>query len=140
MAEFPPSQHLHDLIQAHITISGWQSFIGVMPDSPDRAIMITDTIGAEPNPKYLLDFPRCQLLVRGNANGYLDTFREAKAIKDLLLGVPSQDINGDRLVSVTISGDQAFIGRDENMRPLFTTNFDLIIEPQSTANTNRVAL
>ncbi len=140
MAEFPASEHMKDLLAAHVGASGWTIESGVMPDSPDRVIMISDTVGIEPNPKWLLDFPRAQVLVRGNANGYLDTFREAKAVKDILLGVDSQDINGDRLVSITISGDLAFIGRDEDMRPMFSINFDLIIEPQVVANSNRAAL
>jgi uncharacterized protein (UPF0297 family) len=70
----------------------------------------------------------------------LDTYRESKTVKELLLGVQSQDINNDRLVSVVISGDHAFIGRDENMRPLFSLNFDLIVEPQGTVSSNRVEL
>ena len=102
--------------------------------------MISDTGGVEPNPKWLLDFPSCQIMVRGNSSGYLDTFREAKAVKDILLGVDSQDINLDRLVSVTMNGDLGFIGRDEDMRPLFSMNFALIVEPQVVGNSNRSAL
>jgi hypothetical protein len=136
----PPSALLKWLLEPHVLVSGWDIHIGTMPHKPDRAIAISDQIGAEPNPKYLLDFPRCQVLVRGNANGYLDTYRESKTVKELLLGVQSQDINNDRLVSVVISGDHAFIGRDENMRPLFSLNFDLIVEPQGTVSSNRVEL
>ena len=140
MAEFPASEHMKDLLATHVGSSGWAVEIGTMPDEPNRVIMISDTIGAPPNPKWLLDFPRAQVLVRGNTSGYLDTFREAKAVKDILLGVQSQDINGDRLVSIVISGDAAFIGRDESMRPMFSINFDLIVEPQVVANSNRAAL
>lgn len=140
MAEFPPSEHLKDLITAHVTLSGWQVDISAMPDDPDRAVAISDTGGVEANPKYLLDFPTCQIMVRGEVNGYLDTYREAKAIKDLLLGIDSQDINGDRLVSVTMNGDLGFIGRDETMRPLFSMNFALITEPQVVGNSNRLPL
>lgn len=102
--------------------------------------MISDTGGLDPNPKYLLDFPTCQAMVRGNVSGYLETFREAKAVKDILLGVDSQDINLDRLVAINQNGDLGFIGRDEQNRPLFTINFALIIEPQVVANSNRIAL
>ena len=140
MAEWPASEHLKDLLAAHVAVSGWQIEIGTMPDTPSQVIMISDTPGAPPNPKWLLDFPRCQTLIRGEANDYLSTFREGKAVKDILLGVQSQDINGDRLVSITIAGDQAFIGRDESMRPMFSINFDLIIEPQLVADSNRLAL
>lgn len=141
MAEVPPSEHLKQLLTTHVASSGWQVEIGSMPKDPDRIIMITDTIGLDANPKFLLDFPTCQVMVRGNTNGYLDTFREIKAVKDLLLGVYSYDTaNGDRMVSITQNGDIGFIGRDENMRPLWTSNYALIIEPQTVANSNRIAL
>ncbi len=141
MAEFPASEHLKDLLATHVGVSGWAIEVGAMPATPDKVIMISDTGGwDDPNPRYLLDFPTCQVMVRGEANGYLDTFREAKAVKDNLLGVPSQDINNDRLVSITMRSDAGFIGRDEKQRPLFSINFALIIEPQVPAVGNRVAL
>jgi hypothetical protein len=140
MAEFPPSEHLKDLLFVHVSISGWEVHIGTMPNDPDNVIMVSDTVGVDPNPKWLLDFPGAQILVRGGANNYMNTWREAKAVKDLLLGVISQDINGDRLVAVNMQGDLGFIGRDESMRPLFSMNFALIIEPQSVGNSNRLAL
>ncbi len=140
MAEFPASSHLKDILTTHVGISGWQIEIGAMPKSPDRIIMISDTGGLEPNPKYLLDFPTCQTMIRGKVSGYLDTYREARAVKDLLLGVDAQVINDDRIDGIIQNGDLAFIGRDEQMRPLFTINFALFVEPQTSGNSNRVAL
>ena len=141
MAVFPPSTILRDLLMTHVATSGWGLEIGAMPDSPDRSIQITDTVGIEPNPKYLLDFPTAQIMIRGNANGYLDTWREAKTVKDLLLGIDSYTTaNGDRMVSITQNGDLGFIGRDGNMRPMFTINFALIIEPADSTETHRTLL
>lgn len=142
MAEFPPSTTLRDLLVAHVATSGWQLEIGAMPDSPDEVIQLTDTVGIEPNPKYLLDYPTVQVMTRGSANGYLDTYREAKAVKDLLLGIDSfTTADGDRVVSITQNGDgPGLIGRDSKMRPMFTLNFALIIEPQVVDNSNRIAL
>ncbi len=140
MPEFPASVGAKALIAAHAAISGWQIEVGVMPDTPDKIITISDTGGQDPNPKWLIDFPSLQVMVRGNVSGYLDTFVEAKAVKDLLLGVTSQDISGDRWVSITQNGDLGFIGRDEDQRPLFTVNFALIIQPQVVANSNRLPL
>ncbi len=135
-----PTEHLRSLLTTHVGISGWQVETGAMPPKPDRVIMLTDTVGVEPNPRYLLDFPAAQIMVRGEVGGYLATYAEAKAVKDLLLGLDSQDIGGDRMVSITQNGDLGFIGRDENDRPLFTINFALIIEPATSAETNRIAL
>lgn len=142
MAEFPPSEYLKDLLAAHVATSGWALEIGAMPDADDECIQITDTVGLESNPKYLLDFPTVQTMVRGKANGYLDTYREAKAVKDILLGIDSfTTADGDRVVSVTQNGDLGFIGRDSKMRPMFTINWALIIEPQvPVGDSNRIAL
>lgn len=129
-----------DLLTPHVGTSGWAIEIGAMPDTPNKLIGVYDTGGVDPNPKWLLDFPTLNIIVRGEINGYLDTYREAKAVKDILLGVDSQDLNGDRWVSVLMNGDMGFIGRDEAERPTFSMNFSLIIEPQSVANSNRLAL
>ncbi len=141
MPENPPSVGIKAILAAHVAVSLWVIEIGTMPDTPDRIIVLTDTGGIEPNPKWLLDFPTVQVMIRGNANGYLDTFREAKAVKDLLLGIDSfTSADGDRWVSLTQNGDMAFIGRDDGMRPLFTINIAIILEPQLVANSNRLAL
>lgn len=141
MAEVPPSDILRGLLTTHVGTSGWELHTGAMPDTPDEVIMLTDTMGLDPNPKWTLDFPACQVMVRGQVSGYLDTYREAKAVKDLLLGVDSFTTgDGDRLVSITQNGDLGGIGRDENMRPLFVINFALIVEPQVVGNSNRSAL
>ncbi len=142
MAEFPPSKMLKDLLVTHVASSGWQLEIGAMPDSPDEVIQLTDTVGIEPNPKYLLDYPSVQVMTRGSANGYLDAYRESKAVKDLLLGIDSfTTADGDRVVSITQNGDLGFIGRDSKMRPMFTINWALIIVPQvPVGDSNRIAL
>ena len=141
MAEFLASEEAKKLIATHVAGSGWQTEIGAMPETPDKIIMISDTGGQDPNPKWLLDFPTIQVMVRGIISGYLATAREAKAVKDLLLGIQSfTTTEGDRWVSVTQNGDLGFIGRDENMRPMFSVNFALIIEPQVVGNSNRLAL
>lgn len=136
----PASVGAKTVITAHAAVSGWQIEIGVMPDTPDKVIVISDTGGLDPNPKWLIDYPTLQVMVRGNTSGYLDTFTEAKAVKDLLLGLTSQDISGDRWVSITQNGDLMFLGRDEDMRPLFSVNFALIIEPQVVVDSNRLPL
>lgn len=141
MAEFLASEEAKKLLVAHVATSGWQTEIGAMPKTPDKIIMISDTGGQDPNPKWLLDFPTIQVMVRGIVSGYLATAREAKAVKDLLLGIDSFTTSeGDRWVSVTQNGDLGFIGRDETQRPLFSVNFALIIEPQVVGNSNRLAL
>jgi len=140
MAEYPASVGAKSFLTTHVGISGWQIEIGAMPDKPDKVIAIYDTGGQAPNPKWLLDFPSLQVMVRGAVGTYLTTFVEAKAVKDILLGAYSQNLNGDRWVSITQNGDLGFLGRDEDERPLFSVNFALIIEPQTVTNSHRLAL
>lgn len=140
MAEYPASVGARDLIAAHVVTSGWTTEVGAMPDEPNKVISINDTGGLEPNPKWLLDYPTLQVMVRGDVNGYLATFQEAKTVKDILLGLTSTDLNGDRWVSITQNSDLGFIGRDDQMRPIFSMNFALIIQPQTVADSNRLPL
>lgn len=141
MAELPISDGAKSLLTSHVSSSGWTIEIGVLPATPDKVIMISDTGGFDPNPKWLLDFPTLQILVRGVVGGYLATWAEGKAVKDILLGLSSADVNDDRWDAVNILSDLSFIGVDENHRPQFTINFALIVEPQVPAGTtNRSAL
>lgn len=140
--EYPPSYWMKSLLTTHVASSGWQIEVGVMPENIDKVIGIIDTQGVAPNPKWLRDFPRVQVMVRGKPNSYIETFREAKAVKDILLGIDSQDleVGGDRLVAINLLNDLGFIGRDDGQRPMFSMNFDLIIEPFASSNTHRAAL
>lgn len=120
--------------------SGWGIFIGKLPSKPETAIAITATGGLASNPKYLLDYPSLQVLVRGAKNGYQAAELKARNVKDVLLGLSSQIVNSDKWVQVNMIGDVAFMGFDENDCPLFSVNFSLIIEPATSTGTHRVAL
>lgn len=120
--------------------SGWSIHIAKEPAKPNTTITITATGGLPANPAYLLDYPNVQVRVRGDVSSYQSAEAKAREVKDALLGVPSQDLNGDRWVSITQLTDIVSLGFDENDRPLFSVNFACIIEPATTALTNRVPL
>lgn len=120
--------------------TGWGIYISKQPDAPNSVITLFNTSGRPPNPKWLLDYPSLNARVRGDKGDYVGAEVKAREVKDVLLGLDSQDINGDRWVSVTMPGDLAFIGYDENERPLISLNFRLIIEPAVSGLTNRDAL
>lgn len=120
--------------------TGWGIFIGREPTTPDTAIIIARSGGLSPNPKWLLDYPNIQVRVRGAKHNYSGAHDKGEEIKDLLLGITSQDVDGDRWVSITMPGDMGFIGYDENDRPHFSLNFQMIVEPGVPAVTNREAL
>lgn len=111
--------------------SGWGIFLGKLPTAPDTAIAITSSSGSPSNPKYLIDYPSVQVLVRGAKNGYEAAYDKALAVQNALLGLPSQTVNGDLWVQVNQIGSIAEMGFDDNNRPLVSVNFALIVEPAS---------
>ena len=119
----------------------WSMHISKLPNKPDKAIAIFDSGGAETaNPKWLLDYRTFQVMVRGGANDYVEAFNKTAEVKDALLGLPAQTVEGDRWDGVTLIGDITFVGRDENDRPMLSVNFRVIIEPADNALTNREVL
>lgn len=134
------AQGIKDQLTTHVATSGWTLEIASLPPEPDKVSMITITGGESPNPKWLLDFPTAQVLVRGIVGGYFATESEAVAVKDILLGKASQTVNGDRWVSITMASDVGYIGMDEEQRPMFSVNFRFIIEPAASGDTQRQAL
>lgn len=120
--------------------AAWGIFIGKVPPTPQAAIAVVTTGGLPSNPKYLLDYPSVQVLIRGVANGYAAARVKAQAVKDVLLGLESQVINGDKWVHLNTLGDIQSLGYDENNCPMFSLNFSLIIEPATNVLTNREPL
>jgi len=140
MSDTPPSELIKSVITTYVGTTTWTIETGRMPDSPNQVVVLMDTGGEPANPKWLLDFPTVQIMVRGNVGGYLAAYALIKNLKDLCLGVNSQDIGTDRLVSVTQITDVLTLGNDDNDRPTFSLNLQLITEPGTSANTNRLAL
>lgn len=140
-----PAEGAKDLLETasvgvFAATTGWGIFVAREPMTPDQAITIYDTGGLAPDPKWLLDYPSIQVRIRGSKGDYQGTFNKAKQCKDVLLGCPSLNLNGDRWVSITGLGDVISLGYDDNERPLFTTNFRLIIQPATSVDTKRQAL
>lgn len=118
--------------------TGWGIFISKMPDEPDSIVSIMETGGFPANPRWLIDYPSVQVMIRGDKGGYQAAKAKALAVRDALLGLPSQVINGDGWDSITDIGGLIELGYDDSNRPKFSTNFSLIIEPAT--GTNRLAL
>ncbi len=124
-----------------IPANTWQIEIGKLPESPDQVIAIMNSTGKAPNPKWAIDYPSVQAIIRGKSNnGYTDAKSKAQDIKDVLLGLPSGEVNGDIIVAVNMIGDIASMGFDTSDRPLFSVNFSLIVEPAISELSNRTAL
>lgn len=115
----------------------WSINIGKFPKKPDRCILLTDSGGRAPNPQWLVDYPTVQVKIRGGENDYealaggAGTDGKVDDVVNALLGLDSQTINGDIWVSVSMIGARNFVGYDDNSRPTFSLNFQLIINPSS---------
>lgn len=120
--------------------SSYLIVISRLKDAPDRQIVLYDTGGQEPNPQWLVNYPTIQATIRGASDDYVNTYARAQQVFDVLVGLPSQDLNGDRWVSVTSLGGINNLGYDDKDRPRFTINLRLIIEPATNALTHRESL
>ena len=142
-----PAEHLMAIIIAAaipgVAIGGttWRLAAGRLTDSPDTQICLYDSPGEHPSSKWLLDYPYCQVLVRGAPDGYSDARQMVSNIYDVLLGAfPRAMGNGDNIDAITVVGTPSFIGSDIKNRPTISTNYRIILEPVASSYTNREPL
>lgn len=118
----------------------WAIYVGKMIDKPDRQICCYDIAGQPPNPKFLLDYPVVQIVIRGAPQDYAAVRLMAQNVQDVLLGQFPRAYNSDSWDAITVLSPLHLMGVDENDRPSFSTNFRAIIEPAASPYTNRVPL
>ncbi len=138
----PSKECIEILLAASIVGSptqSWPAFVGGLQSTPDAQVSVVDTPGQTPNPKYLVDFPTIQVMVRGAPNGYEDAWAKGLAIKDKLLGMDPYNHSTSRWDGVTGLGD-LMLRNDENSRPLIAVNFRIIREPSSAPGSARESL
>lgn len=137
-----PSEILKDILVSEGFIFGgltdWAIFIARRPESPDAVVVLYDSGGKSPNPRWLIDYPSVQIKIRGDVNQYKAAYEKAQEVKNILLGRPSfTTTNSDRVVHINMLGDITFLGYDKKDQPEFVLNFDLILEPNDSINDNR---
>lgn len=119
----------------------WSIFYDYVPkDDPDRCVTIHARGGNDSNPAWLLDYPRIQVRVRGRQGSVVEAHQKAYSIMEALNGYPSTTFGSDRWVGIWNRGGVVPIGPDKNDRPQYVVNFQCIVEPASSAETNRQAL
>lgn len=116
-------------------LASWPIFISKMPAEPDNCIALFDSGGQNPDPKWLINYPQLTIMVRGKS--WQDVYPKINNIRSRLTGLDSQDVNGDRWVSLNQLGDIVNAGHDEKDRALLTATFRFIIEPASDSYTDR---
>lgn len=118
--------------------SDWNIKISKLVDEPDRVIAIFDVGGNRPDPRWLLDYPHVQVMVRGKTYG--ETFTKMKDVFDALQGRYPGTVNGDNWDGIFANTHPAHIGYDEKDRPIFSVTFKLFVEPANVAGDNRDVL
>lgn len=122
--------------------TGWSISIAEPSSSPDTNIMVSASGGSSPYPHLLLGFPSVQVVVRGAKSGYKTAREKANAIVNALLGMSSytDPTSGDVYQSCTQIGEIAYLGQDDNTRPILSMNFSFIVLPAAEAGSHRVAI
>jgi hypothetical protein len=126
-----PAKGIKDILDnAGVDTTGWALTVGRLLDK-DRQIAVLDSGGLNPEVKMSIDYPSIQINVLGSKgpDGYPEAYAKAKAIRDAIQAIPSAPAQFPELTSCVQRGGINFLGYNENDRPRFTTNFQLITEP-----------
>ena len=142
MATAPPSDAVRTILETNsigtfASHTGWGIYIGITPNEPNTIISIFDTGGLAPDPALDINYPGFQIVVRSDTNDYTGGWAKAQQIKDKLLGLPSQTINGDVWAAITMNSDILYLGQDDLFRSMFSLNFSAIIHQGDLVATNR---
>ncbi len=106
-------------------------FVDEIPETPDFCVVVRNTTGFDANPAYRRDSPTVQVIIRGNKLSSEAAYDKALEVKNALLGRPTTTVNSKDYVQFLMTGDIIRVGQDENSRPLYSTNWRLVIESTS---------
>lgn len=113
--------------------SDWGLFIGFMPPFPDRAIAVFET-GGQGSIRAMssgpglatAEQPRIQVLVRGTAFDYQAARVKSNRCFLLLDQMEEKTVNSTRYLWSAAIQSPFSLGMDENNRPSFACNYDVI--------------
>ena len=135
----PPSQDIATILSnagvgTLAGTSGWSIYISKHPPTPDTIILLMDAGGFDANPKWLIDDVLVQVTVRGAPFGYAAAFSKIQSIKDTLLGLAKQTVNGTVYIGIWQQGEIAMVDYDDNNRPVLMATFRIRRQPADTTN------
>jgi hypothetical protein len=109
---------------------GTNLFDGVLPPSPDACVGILPYGGSPPELSWGAENPRIQVLVRGANAGastdYSDARAKANSIFRALHLAKNITVSGRLYYCIKATGSVEFLENDQNNRPLFSVNFEVI--------------
>lgn len=112
-----------------VVSAGWVTQLGVLLSEPDQAIAIRQVGGFSSEIVVPVDYPSIQILVRGSsgAGGYESSYAKMVAVKNALIGIPSRPTAWTDLTSCVPRGEIQELLRDDQGRPLWSYNVNLIV-------------
>lgn len=123
------------------TNAPWKVVTGQPPLTPDHVIIVNTVPGGRnPFPHLLLNFPSIQIIVRGARSGYAAAYTKMSAVVVALLGMQTTVVQGDTYRSCNQIGDVAYLGEDDNTRPMFSANFWFIVLPAAESGEQRAPI
>ena len=143
-----PAELVHDYIVTYLNgidasiLTGWTFRIGKMPSSPDQVITLIDQGGPGGIPNLLVDYPGLQVLVRGPRGdvGYKTSYLMMRRIRDAILGMSNAPPEFPELDGITERGHIVPLGYDDTDRHVWSSNYQLLVEPGTNAITHRSSL
>ncbi|MGM0409191.1 MAG: minor capsid protein [Bacillota bacterium] len=124
----------NDLLEYYsdMTTKTVETRLGKIPTEPDKVITFFDTGGmAEQNllnsDEQGLKYPTVQVRIRGTKNSYVDTRELAEDVYDNLHKLYLENMNENLYKQVIAVGEPIWLGYDENNRPEWSINFELMM-------------
>ena len=110
-------------------LTGWHFATGRLVSSPDQMVVLANSGGLPAEPSVGQDYPKVQILCRGpkGSGGQEDAYLKLRDVRDALVGIPSRPATYPNLASVTQIGDIADVGFDDQDRPIYSLNLQLIV-------------
>jgi hypothetical protein len=120
--------------------TAYSLYVGAPPDKPDAVTLVNVTGGLPPEARLLLNYPSVQVMVRGAASGYVAAAAKIQSAVNLLLGMTTTVVDGDTYRGCIVLSDVAYLGQDDNTRPMFSVNLRFFVEPAAVAGGHRVSI
>jgi hypothetical protein len=126
----PPSEDIKDMLDsssvgAGVGTYGVDLFYNTIPPTPDACVVVLDSGGFDPEPRFEHDIPTVQVRVRGAKRAHRAAYVKAQAVKAALHGKAGEEWNGTWYILILQEGEILPLGRDENERPELTLNFKI---------------
>ena len=136
----PPSFDIAQMLIGDSIVSQDKVFVGSDPISLNATYAVVTDFGGRPNPKWLRDTYRVQVRVRGRPNNYPEAYEMVRNIRDYLLGKSPTEVGIAIYKRFIITSDIAFLGFDDNNKPVFSINFEIGVDYTDSTGTNRYVI